>query len=867
MGPASPSDVQPVELDPRTSWKEVTVEPSRHTAPGRNDSGVPLGGIGAGKIEFCADGRFTNVTTNNNWDCPIIDGSARTPLMPRIKEGFAGSVLENAIRRQALFSAEGLPGAWLALYTPLDGAHVLKTTARPAFKTVAPSVIEYEGRFPRAHVVYKHLTGIHLSLDALGSFDMADASDQYQHSALPLALFILHVENTRADQLPVTLVFSWQNLNGVGGYAGTPINAPDPTAPVFRPADFGPGLWFGHAEASATDPRVLGDYSLRAWADDPTTAYTYFAGWDPWHNGQDIWDVLTAHGALNNTQASGTAGALAMRLALQPGASRTAVFALAWHMPHLLAAEHKWDHLVRASSAPPPPTSPNRRDYGHAYNQWFQDSWTVAEHGLQEWSNIRERVLAWQSALTDSSLPARFALALCNDLCPLVSNTWYTREGLYAMNEAPTDMNGCLGTLDQRAPGSAALAASFPALNRSELSLFAADQVREANDPRRFGTHWNTRTGRFELVLDRAGAILHDVGWDHLEGGRTGNATWLSAHWPELTSVFILQTYQYALWTGDAPWLERLYPSLQAALRFQARLDQDGDGVPDLWGPGSCTYDTELYPYYGAGSYVTGLYLAALKVGERLARERGDARFAEWAGAQFVKAQTVFETELWSEEYGYYISWRDKQARAWTGERTHAEASYNCHVSQLAGAWWADLLCLGDIIDAQRRTRALRAIFALNVAPVPGCPADECAPDGTYTQSMAAVSMTNFSAQAIAAGLPDLGWEAVERVYRVRYELDGSPWDAPLQWSGKGNVEPQWGRWYISHPSSWYVLLALGGVRLDRLSNTLSVVPHWPTTWGDTLTIPVFLPGFHAAVHSRRGSAGWEVTVQRTTIR
>ena len=84
------------------------MEPSRHTAPGRNDSGVPLGGIGAGKIEFCADGRFTNVTTNNNWDCPIIDGSARTPLMPRIKEGFAGSVLENAIRRQALFSAEGI---------------------------------------------------------------------------------------------------------------------------------------------------------------------------------------------------------------------------------------------------------------------------------------------------------------------------------------------------------------------------------------------------------------------------------------------------------------------------------------------------------------------------------------------------------------------------------------------------------------------------------------------------------------------------------------------------------------------------------------------------------------------------------------
>jgi hypothetical protein len=168
-----------IELKHGSSGKDATVKPSMHRATGRNDSGVPLGGIGAGKIEFCADGRFTNVTTNNNWDCPIIDGWARTPLMPRIKEGFEGSVLENAVRRQALFSAEGVPGAWLALYTPLDGARVLKTTARPMFKTVAPSAIEYEGRFPTAHVVYKHLTGIHLTLDALGSFDVADASDQY----------------------------------------------------------------------------------------------------------------------------------------------------------------------------------------------------------------------------------------------------------------------------------------------------------------------------------------------------------------------------------------------------------------------------------------------------------------------------------------------------------------------------------------------------------------------------------------------------------------------------------------------------------------------------------------------------------------
>ena len=61
----------------------------------RSESGLPLGGIGAGSIEFCPDGRFTNVTTNNNWDSPIVDHKARIPPLPRIKEGFEGSVAEN----------------------------------------------------------------------------------------------------------------------------------------------------------------------------------------------------------------------------------------------------------------------------------------------------------------------------------------------------------------------------------------------------------------------------------------------------------------------------------------------------------------------------------------------------------------------------------------------------------------------------------------------------------------------------------------------------------------------------------------------------------------------------------------------------
>src|SRR5689334_8275133 len=104
---------------------------SRNSTPApRNESGVPLGGIGAGKIEFCRDGRFTNVTINNNLDSPITDGWARMPLFPRIQEGADFSVLENRLRRQSINAPEGLPGAWMAVHTPADGARLLKTVGR-----------------------------------------------------------------------------------------------------------------------------------------------------------------------------------------------------------------------------------------------------------------------------------------------------------------------------------------------------------------------------------------------------------------------------------------------------------------------------------------------------------------------------------------------------------------------------------------------------------------------------------------------------------------------------------------------------------------------------------------------------------------
>lgn len=829
---------------------------------------MPIGGIGAGKIEFCPNGRFTNITINNNVDAPIVDGFARIPLFPRIKEGAPGSLAENAIRRRSVHSPEGLPGGFLAVHTPADGAVVLKSVCRPAFRGIAPDRMTYEGRFPLAKVDYSGFAAIDLHLDAYSAFDPIDPREDCYNSSLPLALFALAVTGRGPGPTPATLAFSWQNLNGIGGYPMTMINDQDATSPVFREDADGPGLWFGHDPGSRADPRVLGDYSLRVLSPDVPAAISACAGWNPAGEGRDVWEAFARGGVLDNAALGSTAGALAARVVLQPGKTATIVFALGWFMPRLLAAETEWHHLVRPSYAPPAPTGPHRKDYGHAYQNWFPDSWAVAGTGLSRWRAIRDRILDWQGRLDRSSLPPLAVTGLCNDLCALLANTWYTRDGHYAVNEAPTDMNGCLGTIDQRSVGNGAVALSFPRLNKAELALFAADQVREEGDPRRFGRHWNARTGHFDLPLDRAGAILHDYGYEHLEGGRTGDAVWPSLHWPELSSHFVLQVYQYCLWSGDAAWLDAQYPGMKRALAFQDRLDQDGDGVADLWGPGSFTYDTELYPHFGASAYVASLYLAALRVMIRLAGERRDDAYAEEAQKRFDKARRVLEEELFDDAHGYYTSWRDLTHAAWSGSRAHGPRSASSHISQLAGCWWADMLDLGPIVDGPRRLRALDFIGRHNVAEVAGCPADEYHLDGTTMQSMSALAMGNYAAHAIGAGSPDHGWAAVERIYRARYAHDGCPWDATLQWSGPGNLAPQWGRWYMSHPASWYLLPALGGIRLDRLRGSMTLAPSWPAAFGSRLrALPVFVPGLQLEVNAERteGRLVASVTVQAVT--
>jgi hypothetical protein len=249
-----------------------------------------------------------------------------------------------------------------------------------------------------------------------------------------------------------------------------------------------------------------------------------------------------------------------------------------------------------------------------------------------------------------------------------------------------------------------------------------------------------------------------------------------------------------------------------------------------------------------------------------LAEQYQDVEFAAWARQQVAQASEVLERELWDDSLGYYISWRDNNFRAWDGLLgEHPRECRDSQISQIAGAQWADMLDLGEICDPERRLRALHEIARRNVDGVPGVPADEYRTDGSFSQSIGGYVLGYYASLAIASGLPDLGWRAVENIYRVRYELDGSPWDAPLQWAGERNELAQWGRWYMANPASWAVLAALGGAHIDQLRGDLWLAPAWPSGWGERLeALPVFLPGFAAVLNALHTADTWRVEFRLT---
>ena len=703
-----------VESGQAEEWIRVQADP-QWTA-----TGVPLGGIGCGRVDICRDGRFRNFSMNCNQDTP----------------------LENP---------DGIPGAFLAV--TVDGiTHDIAT--RPIMPghsccgdlTLVP-------RFPQATLLTgRSISGIHVTVGLSGML----APHDLKQSSIPAVVVSWTLGNKSSEEREVRVSFGWPNLVGLGG----------------RVSSYESGIGYGDGFYHHWDDptgRMQEKVETEGWSavrymGNPSPDHLSSAGehWLAVVPGEGIAPIIDAEACVASADVT-----------IPPGQELTVSMALVTAMPH-------WIDSFGV-------------DRGMYWQNHFPDGRAILDFVAANLEEALSMARALEQHMESASLPRHVRARLSNCTYPLVTNSVLYRDGRFSVNEGPTEMAGCYGTIDQRLAAHTATQILFPELNAAELRLFGAIQ----------GEH---------------GGIQHDLGGGHLERG-PGETTW-----PDLTCSFIIQTAMHAWWTGDRAFESEMYPRARKALLRHAEWATVGDGVAQVGSGLGTSYDG--YHYYGTTGYMATLWLAALGVYEKWAGEHGDPSLDGQIGAWREAAIRRLDQDLWNGKH--FIAYGSAK-----GVRRET-----CHAGQLAGQVFIRLLCGWDVVAADRLYSCIDSLLELNGSDRFAVPPDEVNPSGEVASAFSWLPYVEGFMLTAVASVGDVRvlplWE------RMMACVDGNtahPCDTRLMYRPESG-EQSWGTYYMTAPASWLVYEALLDFVYTPADGALRLRSTIPGVW--PLVHPLF---------------------------
>jgi uncharacterized protein (DUF608 family) len=433
--------------------------------------------------------------------------------------------------------------------------------------------------------------------------------------------------------------------------------------------------------------------------------------------------------------------------------------------------------------------SPNNGKIGHVYENWFEGALDVSRHLTANFADFRRKTLVVPEMLYGSSLDDVTADAVSAQLSTLTKCTWWTKAGHFGVWEGL----GCCGfhTMDISYQGSFPILALFPDLQKMQMA---------------HGAMFQREDGRVHhFFIPDFSAV--DNGFDRVD----------------MNPQFVMMAARDYQWTADRKYLEQLWPHIVMAMDNSALLDGDGDGLPDRDTKRN-TYD--VWDFSGAPAYISSLWLGALKAAVRLAREIGDeAKASEWH-SMYERGVESFESKLWNGEY--YILWRDE---------TTGRVDECCMSDQISGDWFCGVMGWGPICRPDRIRKALGNIMRynfkrdhglINASYPPGVPQRQ--PTSGNMQAEATWTGIEYTVAAllIEYGMIDRGVEIVRDIHN-RYLRAGRFWNH-LECGGH----------YYRALSSWTLLLALSGFRLDV---PLGEIAFSPAVKSSVCAYPFFAPG------------------------
>lgn len=518
--------------------------------------------------------------------------------------------------------------------------------------------------------------------------------------------------------------------------------------------------------------------------------------------------------------------ALVAARTVRPDAMAEATFYCTWHFPSQYYPQNNY----QVGPDKPPMV-------GNMYTNWFGDALDVARRVAASHQDLRERTFAYVDGMFDTTLPQYFIDAVAANVSIIRSPTcFWTKDGTLFGFEGcvPTGGGCCPMNCNHVWNYEQSLAKLWPALERdmrkTELKYHQRDDG---------GTN-------HRVAVPRDNPAKHAP---PVADGQCGA---------------VLKAYREHLQSRDRRFLADYWPETKKAMDFAIReWDVNEDGVMEK--AQFNTYDREIF---GHNTFVSSLYLAALRAAEEMARLHRD----EPAATRYRKlfetgrdkiAKTLFNGEYYIQDIESAIESRRAFDRARTPvgqeppETTKQMAlaggyGIGCWSDQVVGQWWARVLDLGDILPNHQVQSALHAIYQhcflwrtagfegtqrflqfgdgddkgllCGAWPAGGRPDDPIYyRDEYWTGIEYQVAAHKLYEGQITEGL------AIVKGARERYDgRKKSPWN-----------EIECGDYYARALSSWSLLLAAQGYACDGPARRLTFIPRLtPTNHRSLFTTP-----------------------------
>lgn len=785
-----------------------------YTGERRRYVSFPLGGIGSGSVSLTGSGRLIDWSIRNRPDIHQFNGYSHFA----IKAEQDGKLLDARVLNGPY---EGTPTGSPST-RKFDGygfgANRDSMTGVPHFEDVT-----FIGRFPSAELEFHDpsFPG-QVRMTAFSPFIPHNDRD----SSMPVALFAFAIENDTDAPVDYTIAATLGNYGCDSGIHN------------FVQKD---GLSVLHFTSADTDrpPERRGDLAITTDGEDVEHVDYHFRG--QWFDSLSLyWREFAKAGRLRerrydkprpqkNMFQQPEHGTLATRIRVAPGETRQVRFALSWNYP---IGSIYWFDRGQPGEPEYAGRAPTWKNY---YATQWADSAASGRDAFKRWAELEAKTFAFRDSVFASSYPPEIIDAVTGTLGILRSATVIRLEDgeVWAWEGQHIHEGSCEGSCTHVWNYQQALSNLFPALERTlRETEFTYNQLPTGG-----------LTFRQKLPLGSGFDIIGPCADGHFGA--------------------IVKAYREWKNSGDDDWLKRYWPNIRRAMEYAwspenpDRWDPEKTGV--LWGRQHHTLDMELF---GPNSWLTSIYLAALKAAAAMAEAVGEPDFARECTELARKGGAYVDHALFNGRYyAQKLDLSDRnvlvpfdQGRKagvlsdsfmeayWSDE--YGEIKYQvgdgCLTDQILGQWHADIAGLGDLLAPEKVRTALKSVFDENYRPTLRDHFNPCRvyayedeagllictwPEGTtkpavpapYAEEVWTGLEYMMASHLILRGLVDEGLTIV-RAARARH--DGSrrsPWN-----------DIECGSYYARALSSYALVNAYAGFAFDQRKGQIGFRPARP---------------------------------------